>query len=416
MDKPRFGVARAKKIRRILLLVIFVMVASAGTYGLSKLKPARPSVERAVLWLDKVKRGPLLFDIHGTGSLVAQEFRWIPATRDGLIEKVNVRIGDTIGPNTIVAELSNPDLVQSLTEAELQIKVAEAELLSTRAEHQNAAISQQIQLANLEHTAERLQLDADTEDELAENGLTSQLTVRRAHLAAKNAAEQVQQEKQRLGVTARANAAAIAAREARLDQLRAAYDLKKRQVWELNIRAGVSGVLQQVSIEVGQRVSAGTAVAKIADPGRLKAQLRIAETQAKDLLVGQVASIDTRNGIVPGRVTHIDPVAIQGTVTVDVQLKGELPRGARPDLSVDGTVEIERLSDGLYVGRPPNGQPNSTIQLFKVLSDGDAERVIVRVGKVSVNSIQILEGLEEDDEVILSDMSVYDAYDRIRLR
>jgi HlyD family secretion protein len=396
--------------------VVFVMVVSAGTYGLSTLKPAPPPVDRAFLWSDKVKRGPLLFDIHGTGSLVAEEFRWIPATRAGLIEKVNVRIGDTVGPGTIIAGLSNPDLLQSLTEAELAIKVAEAEFASTRAAHQSAAINQQIQLANLEHNEKRLQLDADTEDELAKNGLTSQLTVRRAHLAAENAAGQVQQEKQRLGLTARANAAEITAREARLDQLRAALELKKFQVEGLNIRAGVSGVLQQVSIEVGQRVSAGASVAKIADPHRLKAQLRIAETQAKDLMVGQAASIDTRNGIVPGRVTHVDPVAIEGTVTVDVQLEGDLPRGARPDLRVDGTIEIERLSDVLYVGRPPNGKPNSTIQMFKVLPDADAARVAVRVGKVSVNSIQILEGLEEGDEVILSDMSAYDAHDQIRLR
>jgi HlyD family secretion protein len=320
-----------------------------------------------------------------------------------------------VDPNTILAELSNPDLLQDLTESELSIKVAEAELSSILAEHQNSEINQQIQVATLEANAEKLTWDASTEDELAKNGLTSQLAVRRAHLAAENAAKQVDHEKQRFGVTARANSAQIAAQQARIDQLNAAYEMRRRQVEELKVRAGVSGVLQQVLIEVGRRVSMGAAIAKIAEPDRLKAQLRIAETQAKDLIIGQVASIDTRNGVIPGRVVHIDPVAIQGTVTVDVHLDGQLPRGVRPDLSVDGTIEIERSSDVLYVGRPPNAQPDSTIPMFKVFPNGEAERTRVRVGKVSVNSIQILEGLEEGDEVIVSDMSAWDQYDRIRL-
>jgi len=415
MDKPRFGVARTKKIRRILFLVFLVLAASAGTYGLSKLKPAAPSVERATLWPDKVKRGPMLRDIHGTGTLVPEDFRWIPTTRDGLLQKVNVRIGDTVGPNTVLAELSNPDLIQSLEDSALQIKAAESDLTSTRAAHENSAVNQQILIANLEAAARRARLQAETEDELNKNGLTSQLNVKLVHMDAENSAAQVDREKQRVSINAKAAEAQVSAQQARIEQLRANFEMKKRQIDELKIRAGVSGVLQQLPVEVGQRVAMGATIAKIAEPGRLKAQLRIAETQAKDVVIGQVASIDMRSGIIPGRVVHIDPAAIQGTVTVDVQLEGELPKGARPDLSVDGTIEIERLNNVLYVGRPAAGQADTTVQMFKVLATGEAVRTRVHIGRVSVNSIEILEGLQEGDEVILSDMSAWDAYDRLRL-
>ncbi|HEX9659778.1 MAG TPA: efflux RND transporter periplasmic adaptor subunit, partial [Rhodothermales bacterium] len=390
MDIPRFGVARSKKIRRTLILIAVLVVATAATYGLSKLKPAAPSVDRAILWPDKVKRGEMIFDIHGTGTLVPEDFRWIPTSRDGVVEKIHVRIGDTIGPNTILAELRNPDLIQSLDDMQLQIKAAEADLANTRAAHENSVINQQILIANLEASAKRARLQAETDDELAKRGLTSQLTVRFSHLEAENSASQVEREEQRVGVNAKSAEAQVAAQEARLDQLRAGLEMKKRQVDELKIRAGVSGVLQQLSIEVGQRVAAGATIAKLAEPSRLKAQVRIPETQVKDILIGQVASIDTRIGIIPGRVVHIDPAAVQGTVTVDVQLEGELPRGARPDLSVDATIEIQRLSNVLYVGRPANAQTNMTTQMFKVTPNGEAVRTRVHIGHVSVNSIEIL--------------------------
>ena len=415
MDIPRLGVARNKKIRRIIISLVIVLLATAGTYGLSKLKPAAPSVDRATLWPDKVKRGEMLRDVHGTGTLVPEDFRWIPAGRDGLVERINVRIGDTIAPSTVLAELANPELLESLADTQLQIRAAEADLANTRAAQENSAINQQILIANLEAAAKRARLQADTEDELAKRGLTSQLTVRLSNLEADNAASQVEREKSRVLVTARAAEAQLAAQEARLDQLRANLEMKKRQVNELKIRGGVTGVLQQISIEVGQRVAAGATIAKLAEAGRLKAQIRIPETQIKDVLIGQVASIDTRLGIVPGRVVHIDPAAIQGTVSVDVQLHGELPRGARPDLSVDGTIEIERLSNVLHVGRPANGRADTTLSLFKVVPNAEAVRTKVRVGRVSVNLIEVLEGLQEGDEVILSDMSMWDAYDRLRL-
>ncbi|HET9220032.1 MAG TPA: HlyD family efflux transporter periplasmic adaptor subunit [Terriglobia bacterium] len=415
MDKPRPGVARSKRIRRIIITIGIVLLGTAGTYGLSRLKPAAPSVERATLWPDKVKRGEMLRDVHGTGILVPEDFRWIPAGRDGLVERINVRIGDTVSPNTILAELANPDLLESLEDTKLQIKAAEADLANTRAAQENSAIDQQILIANLEATAKRARLQADTEDELAKRGLTSQLTVRLANLEADNAASQVEREKSRVSVKANAAEAQLASQEARLDQLRANLEIKKRQVNELRIRSGVTGVLQQISIEVGQRVQAGATIAKLAEPGRLKAQIRIPETQIKDVVIGQVASIDTRTGIVPGRVVHIDPAAIQGTVSVDVQLEGALPRGARPELSVDGTIEIERLSNVLYVGRPANGRADATLSLFKVMPGAEAVRTKVRVGRVSVNLIEVLEGLQEGDEVILSDMSMWDGYDRVRL-
>jgi HlyD family secretion protein len=415
MDKPRFGVARTKKIRRIVLLVLFVLLATAATYGLSKLKPAAPSVEKATLYSDKVKHGSLLLDIHGTGTLVPEDFRWIPTFRDGLVEKIHVRIGDTVSPGTILAQLSNPDLIQSRDDILLQIRVAEAELKNTRAGHQNAVINQQMQIATLENSAKRAKMQADLDEESFKLGLIAQLPVKLSRMDADNTASQVEREKQRVEINAQSAQAQIAAQEARIEQLRANYEVKKRQVEELQIRAGVSGVLQQLSIEGGQRVAAGTAVAKVAEPGRLKAQLKVAETQAKDLVIGQVASIDTRTGIVPGRVVHIDPAAIQGTVTVDVQLLGELPRGARPDQSIDGTIEIVRLDNVNYVARPANGQPDTTIQLFKILPNGEAVRTRIKIGKVSVNSIEITEGLQVGDEVILSDMSAYDAYDRLRL-
>lgn len=415
MDKPRFGVARNKKIRRILFLIVFLLLATAATYGLSKLKPAAPSVERATLWPDKVKRGPMLRDIHGTGTLVPEDFRWIPTFRDGLVEKINVRIGDTVSPNTILAELSNPDLIQSRDDILLQIRAAEAELQNTLASHENNAINQQMLIATMENTARRAKLQADLDDESYNLGFIAQLPAKLSRMDAENSASQVEREKQRVDITARSTQAQVGAQEARIDLLRANYEVKKRQIEELKIRAGVSGVLQQLSIEGGQRIAGGTAVAKVAEPGRLKAQLKIAETQAKDLLLGQTASIDTRNGIVSGRVVHIDPAAIQGTVTVDVQLEGELPKGARPDQSVDGTIEIERLDNVMFVGRPANGQPDTTIQMFKVLPSGEAVRTRVRIGRVSVNSIEIVEGLQVGDEVILSDMSAWDAYDRLRL-
>ena len=415
MDIPRPGVARNKKIRRAIYVVIFVAGASAATYGLSKLKPAAPTVESATLWFGTVKRGPMLRDVHGTGTLVPEESRVIPATRDGLVEDIKVKISDVVRPDTVVLVLSNPDLEQSVIDAELAIRGAEADLANLRAQLQSQLINQQSTLASTEVAAKRAKLKADGDEELAKDGLISDRDLRLSRLDAQNYAEQAQLEKKRVDINAASADAQIAASENRLQQFRTSYNVKKAQIEQLKVRAGTAGVIQQLPAVVGSRVAMGTVLAKVAEPSRLKAQLKIPETQAKDIALGQVANIDTRSGIIPGRVVRMDPAAIEGTVTVDVQLEGELPKGARPDLSVDGTIEIERLSNVMFVERPTSGQADSTISLFKTMPNGEAVRVQVRLGRVSVNTVEVLEGLQVGDKVILSDMSNWDAVDRVRL-
>jgi HlyD family secretion protein len=379
------------------------------------MKPAAPTVERATLWPDKVKRGPMLREVRGLGTLVPEQSRLIPAIREGMVEEIRVRIGDTVASDTVLLVLSNPDLQQTLFDAELQIRGAEADLANTRANLQSQILNQQTVQANTEASARRAKLQADANQELSRDGLISELTLQLSRVDAENLAAQAEREKARVEINAKSADAQIASQENRLQQLRATYELRKSQIDQLQVRAGAAGVVQQLPVQVGQRVSPGTILAKVAEPGRLKAELKIAETQMKDIAIGQVAAIDTRNGIIPGRVIRIDPAATQGTVTVDVQLEGDLPRGARPDLSVDGTVEIERLDDVMYISRPAYGQADSTIQMFKVMANNEAIRVPVRLGRSSVNTIEVLEGLQVGDEVILSDMSTWDAVDRVRL-
>jgi HlyD family secretion protein len=358
----------------------------------------------------------MLRDVRGTGSLVPEDSIWVSASRDGLVEKIHVRIGDTVAPNTVLAELSSLDLLQTLLDAELQIRAAEADLTVMRAAHERDAISQKAQISSIESSAERAKLRAQSDQLLGESGLKSRLDVRLSQLEADSLMVQMEQERNRVEALKLASDAQLQAQTMRIAVLQATYEMRKRQVDQLKIRAGASGVLQELSLQLGQRVSAGLTIAKIADPGRLKAQLRIPETQAKDLLVGQSASIDTHGAVVPGRVIHIDPAAVQGTVTVDVQLDGPLPAGARPNLGVDGSVEIERLSNVLFVGRAANSQAHSTTPMFKVLPTGEAIRLPVNVGRISVNSVEVVEGLQEGDEVILSEMSAWDKYSRLRLR
>jgi HlyD family secretion protein len=415
MDVPRPKALRNKRIRQATYLLVILIAASAVTLGLSRLKPAAPSVEKATVWVDTVKRGPMLRDVRGLGTLVPEELRWIPATRDGIVERINVRIGDTVKSDTVLLVLSNPELEQSLVDAELQVQGAEADLANTRAQLQSQVINQEIVMAAADAAAKRAKLQADVNETLAGKGLLGELPLRLSQVDAENSAVQSEMEKKRVAVYAQAAEAQISAVESRVQQLRTAYRLKKSQIEQLRVRAGAGGVLQQLPVEIGQRVNPGTILAKVAEPGRLKAELKISETQVKDIAIGQVAQIDTRNGIVPGHVIRIDPAATQGTVTVDVQLDGELPKGARPDLSVDGTVEIERLNDVVYVGRPAYGQAETAVGMFKVMPDGEAVRAQVKLGRASVNMIEIREGLQVGDQVILSDMSQWDAYDRVKL-
>jgi len=409
------SVARNKKIKRIVYLILILIAAAGVTLGLSRMKPAAPSVDRATVWVDSVKRGEMLRQVRGIGTLVPEEVRWIPATSDGIIEERRARAGDTVKPDTIILVMSNPDVGQRTTDAELQLKGAEADLANLRATLQNEILNQQVQQASIESEYNRAKLDYEANQELAKDGLIAELIVKKSQVTVQELGSKNEMEKKKVEGNTKSAEARIGAQQARVDQFRVVYELRRKQLDELNVRAGVSGVVQQVPVEAGQRVAPGTILAKVAEPGRLKAELQIAETQVKDVVVGQAASIDTRNGIIPGQVIRIDPAAVNGTVKVDVQLNGEYPKGVRPDLSVDGTIDIERLSNVLYVGRPAYGQAESTVGVFKLAANGEASRVQVKLGRSSVNQIEIVDGLGEAEQVVLSDMSAWDAYDRVRL-
>jgi HlyD family secretion protein len=408
-------VARNKKIKRAVYAVIVLIAASAVTLGLSRMKPAAPSVERGTLWTDSVKRGPMLVTVHGLGTLVPEEVRLIPSSRDGIVEEKRVKIGDTVKPDTILVVLSNPDLLQQVANQELAYQKAQADLANTRAQLDTQILNQKSTQQAKENQALQARLQADADEQLAKEGLGAELNARKSKANADSLASEVLLEKQRVDTLLKSNQAQVTAQEASVQQLKAIWELGKKQVEELNVRAGARGVVQQLNVEYGQRITLSTVVAKVAEPGRLKAELKIAETQVKDIGIGQIAQIDTRNGVIPGHVSRIDPAAVNGTVTVDVSLDGELPAGARPDQSVDGTVEISKLDDVLFVGRPAYGQADSTITLFKMLPTGEANRTTVKLGRSAVNTIQIVEGLAVGDTVILSDMSTWDAVDRIRV-
>ena len=409
------SVARNKKIKNAVYAVLLLTAASAVTLGLSRMRPAAPSVDRATVWVDMVKRGEMLRQVRGLGTLVPEEIRWIPASNDGIIEEVKARAGDTVGANTIILMMSNPDVRQRATDAELQLKGSEADLANLRATLQNEILNQQAQQASVESEYNKAKLEYEANQELSKDGLIADLILKKSQFTAQELASKNEMEKKKVESNSKSAEARSAAQQARVDQLRVVYELRLKQLDELIVRAGAAGVVQQVPVEAGQHVAPGTILAKVAEPGRLKAELQIAETQVKDVVLGLTAAIDTRNGIIPGRVIRMDPAAVNGTVKVDVQLDGEYPKGTRPDLSVDGTIDIERLPNVLYVGRPAYGQPDSTVGIFRLTPNGEANRVQVKLGKSSVNQIEIVEGLREGEQVILSDMSAWDAYDRVRL-
>ena len=420
MDIPRKGAARQRMIRRIIYVGIVALLVPAITVGLGKLKPAAPSVERGTVLIDTVKRGGLLRDVRGLGTLVAEEVLWIPATTQGRVEKILVRPGTAVKPETLLLEMSNPVLEQETLDAEYQLKSAEANSTDLKVKLESQRLTQQAETARVQSEHQRAKLQADKDEEMGKLGLSPDLTVKLSRALANELANRQQIEQKRLDISGESIEAQLAAQRVQVDQKRALWELKKRQVEELKVRAGTIGVLQQLGhttpIEVGQQVAPGTILAKVAQPWKLKAELKIAETQAKDILLGQVATVDTRNGIIPGKVSRIDPAAQNGTVTVDVKLEGELPQGARPDLSVDGTVQLEKLDNVVYVGRPVFGQAQSLVTLFKLEADNrTANRVQVKLGRTSVNTVEIVEGLRPGDQVILSDMSAWDAHDRIKL-
>ncbi len=416
MDKPREGIAKKKLVRRIILSVLGLGVIGSTTYVLGKLEPAAPTVEAATLWPDTVKRGPMLRIVHGLGTLVPEEVLQVPAQSDGRVEKRYFLPGVKVTADTVLLELSNPELQLSMVDAEWQLKSAEATYTDLKVRLESQRLEQKAKATQVKSEFVQAKLKADRESELAKNGLTADMNVKLARATADETSDRYDVEQQRLNNMAEMIEAQLQGQKVEIEKRRAAYNLKKLQVDQLKVRAGTNGVLQTVAVEIGQKVTAGTILARVVQPWKLKAELKVAETQAKDITVGQPAQIDTRNGIVSGSVMRIDPAVVNGTVTVDVRLEGELPAGARPDLSVDGHIELEKLTDVLYVGRPVFGQKNSTVGLFKLSPDGkEARRVQVQFGRDSVNQIEVLKGLSVGDRVILSDMSNWDAHQRIRL-
>jgi len=410
-------IARQRKVRRIAYGAGAVIAVLLITLGLSRLKPAAPSVDRGTLVIDTVKRGGMLRQVRGLGTLVPEDFRWIPAATDGRVERIVVQPGSTVTPDTVILELSNPELEMQAADAESQVRAAEAQYAELKVRLESQHLDQEAAAASVQADYAQARMRADTDQQLAEQGLVADLNRKLSRVAADQLENRNRIEQKRLAIAGDSIKAQLAGMQAQVDQKRVLARLRRSQVKAQAVRAGIGGMLQQVPVEVGQRVSPGTILAKVAEQNRLKAVIKVAETQAKDIQIGQPASIDTRNGVVEGHVSRVDPASQNGTVTVDVALTGELPKGARPDLSVDGTVELERLDNILYVGRPAQGgQGPGPIGLFKLEEGGStATRVTARLGRASVSTVEVVGGLKEGDQVILSDTSAYDAVDRIRL-
>ncbi len=417
MDIQRPSNARAKKIRRIAYGTVALLLVGGVTYGLSRLRPAAPSVDRATIWPDEVKRGPMLREVRGLGTLIPEDIRWIAAQTDSRVDRWVLRPGAIVKPDSIIMELSDPTLQREALDAEFLLKGAEAEYANLQVQVNSELMNQKANEAAVRSDFEQARLQHEVDEKLFNEGIGSDHIRNLSRVKEEQLAIRVQLEGERTRITADSSRARLAAQQAKIDQQKALHQLKKSQLDALHVRAGINGVLQLVPVEVGQHITPGTNLARVADPKKLKAEIKIAETQAKDVAIGQKATIDTRNGVVNGHVSRIDPSVVNGTVTVDVAITDPLPNGARPDLSVDGTVELENLKDVLFVGRPVHGQADSTIGIFKIIEDGsEAVRVTVKLGRSSVNTIEIVQGLKIGDKVILSDMSAWDNFDRVRLK
>lgn len=417
MDIQRPSNARAKKIRRIVYAAVAVVSVAGVTFGVSRLRQAAPSVDKATVYTDEVKRGPLLIEVHGIGTLVPEDIRWLPAQTDSRVDRIILHPGALVQPGSVILELSNPELQRDVLDSQYQLKAAQADFENLKVQLNSDLLNQKAATASVRSEYEQAKIQHEVDEKLLAEGLSPDVTAQLSKVKEEQLAIRLQLEEDRTVNAADSAKARLMAQQSHVDQQRALYDLKRSEADGLHLRAGLQGVLQIVPVEVGQHVTPGTNLARVADPKHLKAEIKIAETQAKDVVIGQSASIDTRNGIVQGHVSRIDPSVQNGTVTVDVQISDPLPNGARPDLSVDGTIQIENLRDVLYVGRPVHGQSESTVGLFKLSDDGaEAVRVNVKLGKTSVNTVEILQGLKTGDKIILSDMSNWDAFDRIRLR
>jgi len=417
MDIARPSNVRQKRIRQAITVTVGLLIVAAVTVGLSRLQPAAPTVEAATLWPDTVKRGPMVRQVRGLGTLVPEDIRWIPATTQGRVEKIVLRPGTAVTPDSVILELSNDQLETDVQDAQLKVQSAEASLANLRVQMQNDLLTQRATAASVEADYNKAKMQAEMNEALAKQRLVSELVLRQSKLDAEMLSTRLDIAREQLATRAESSRAQIAVSQSSMDQARAVLQLKQRQRGELKVRAGLAGMLQLVPVDVGQQVAPGTNLARVANPSHLKAEIKIAETQAKDVIIGQSATVDTRNGFISGHVIRIDPSVQNGTRTVDVSLEGDLPKGAVPDLSVDGTIELERLNDVLYMGRPAFGQEQATVGIFKVDADGvQARRVQVQLGKSSVNTVEILSGLQTGDKVILSDMSAWDAFDRVRLK
>jgi HlyD family secretion protein len=418
MDIARPNAARQKRRRQIIYIAVGIVLLALVTMGLSRLKPAAPTVERSTVWIDTVKRGSVLRQVRGLGTLVPMEgsIQWIPAITEGRVDKIVELPGSAVKPDTVLLEMSNPQLQQEALDASLKLKADEADYKNLQTQLASQVLAQKSLSAQAQSEYSQAKMQSDIDTELAKLGVISQLSEKVSNQKTEELSTRNDIEKQRLENSTEVLKAQLQAKQAEVEQLRALAELKKEQFDKLRVRAGIAGVLQELPLKVGQYVTPGTTLAKVVQPQRLKAELKIAETQAKDIQLGQPASVDTHNGVISGHVTRIDPSVQNGTVTVDVALDSTLPQGARPDLSVDGTIDLEKMENVLYVGRPAFGQEQSTVGMFRLEPDGsNAVRTQVKLGRSSVNTVEILQGLKEGDQVVLSDMSRWDNFDRIRL-
>ncbi|MEO7190168.1 MAG: HlyD family efflux transporter periplasmic adaptor subunit [Vicinamibacterales bacterium] len=409
------SILRRKKRRQLMGAAAAGIIVIVLSVAVSKLEPASPTVVESTLWPGVVKRGPMVREVRGTGTLVPEEIRWIPASTSGRVETVVLHPGADVQPGTVILELSNSDLQQSVKNAELDWQTAVAQVANQRATLANNRLTQESAAVDAEALYQIGLSDLEVNENLAKEGLVAAFTVRQKQVAVTQAKNRLELVRKQIASAAENAASQLAPAEATVNQRRSEFDRLSRQLADLHVRSTMSGRLQLINVEVGQQIGAGTNLARVSDPGRLKAELRISETQTKDLRANQRVDVDTRNGHVPGHVSRIDPASKGGTVGVDVILDGPLPAGARPDLSVDGTIELERLADVLFVESPAVGQEQSTISLFKVVPGKRAVRTPVKIGRRSVLFVEVLDGLKEGDRVILSDMSQYDGFDTLTL-
>lgn len=420
MDIARPEFKERKRRRQIIIGSVIAVVVVVLTVIVYRLRPAAPTVDRGTVWTDSVKRGSMLRQVRGIGSLVPSQesVLQIPAETEATVVRIRVLPGGLpIKPDTVLVEMSNPQVEQAAVDAQLQWKAAQAEYQSQKMKLESDLMNQKAGAATVKADYTQAQLQSQTDKALYDLGVISGLAYKNSKGKADELTTRNGLADDSLASSQKAIDAQLAELQAKMDQMRVLAELKQKQLDALKVRAGINGILVDLPLQVGQHVLPGAMLAKIVQPNHLMAQLKVAETQARDVQAGEPASIDTHNGVISGTVMRVDPAVQNGTVTVDVKLTGELPKGARPDLSVDGTIDLERLDNVLYVGRPAFGQENSTISLFKIEGNGrDAVRVPVKVGRASVNSIQVLEGLHEGDTVVLSDMSRWDNTDRIRLQ